>query len=109
MRIETSFVCVIAYIPKPIRLIMAWGSIVMGAALMVTPIPGGIVLLGAGILLLYCSSVTMRSRIYKKLLSMPRLHARIKPYLQNCDACSAVKNPGMCSCLNHSVKKRGTK
>ncbi len=76
---------------------------------MITPIPGGIILLGAGLLLLYCSSKSMRKRIDKKLLARPRLYARIKPFLQKCDACSADKTLKEFHPSCHSLKGRGTK
>lgn len=77
---------------------------------MITPIPGGLILLGAGLLLLYCSSVAMRKIINKKLSVRPRLYARMKPLLQKCGACSADKTLNKVfhpSC--HSPRRRETK
>jgi hypothetical protein len=101
--------CILAYIPKLIRLVFAWVLVTIGATLMITPFPGGIILLGAGLLLLYCSSGSMRKRIDKKLLARPRLYARIKPFLQKCDACSADKSRNVCRPSCHSLKGSGTK
>ena len=101
--------CILAYIPRLVRLVFAWVLVIIGAILMVTPIPGGIILLGTGFLLLYCSSEFMRKRMEKKLLARPRLYARIKPFLKKCDACFADKTRNVSHPFFHSVKERGTK
>jgi len=102
--------CMVAYIPKLIRLVFAGVLVTIGATLMITPIPGGIILVGAGLLLLYCTSESMRKHIDKKLSARPRLYARMKPLLQKCVACSADKTLNKVfhpSC--HSLKERETK
>jgi hypothetical protein len=99
----------VAYIPKLIRLVLAWVLLSIGAALMITPIPGGIILLGTGLLLLYCTSGSMRKRIDKKLSERPRLYARIRPLLQKCGACSADKTLKEFHPSCHSLNRRGTK
>jgi hypothetical protein len=101
--------CMLAYIPKLIRLVLAWVLVTAGATLMITPIPGGIILLGAGILLLYCTSVFMRKLIDKKLSERPRIYAPIKPFLQKCDACFPDKTLKVLHPSCHSLKGRGFK
>ncbi len=99
----------VAYIPKLIRLVLAWVLVTVGASLMLTPIPGGIILLSSGLFLLYCTSGGMRKRIKKKLLERPRLYARIKPFLQKCDGCFEDKTVKVFRPSCHSPEERKTK
>jgi hypothetical protein len=101
--------CMVALIPKLIRIVLAWLLLTIGAMLMIMPIPGGTILLGIGLLLLYCTSVSMRKRIDKKLSERPRLYLYIKPILRKCDACSVDKTLEVFHPSCHSVKGRGTK
>jgi hypothetical protein len=101
--------CMVALIPKPIRLLLAWLLLAIGAILMIMPIPGGTIVLSIGLLLLYCTSMTMRKHIDKKLSERPRIYGFLKPILRKCDACSVDKTLDVFHPSCHSVKGRGTK
>ncbi len=96
--------CKIAYIPKSIRLIFAWVLVAIGSIIMLTPIPGGILLSAPGLLLLYCTSKSMRKHIVKKLRTVPSIDAFLNPFLQKCDSCPMTKPLKECHYSCHLLK-----
>jgi len=80
--------CHLHCLPRPIRLVLAWALIAMGGSLFLTPLPGGIVLIAGGGLILHCTVPSLRGRIASLLKYYPRLSARIVPLLSACERCT---------------------
>lgn len=85
--------CFIRRVPRPARLLLAWLAIVTGLPLLLTPLPGGGILIAGGCLLLCCASPGLRSGVGKRLARYPRLARRLAPILAVCDACAKKASP----------------
>lgn len=75
-------------IPKWLRLLLAWILIGIGLPLFLTPFPGGFFLAAAGVMLLFCASPPLRSRLWKLTGRFPKLARRLKPMFSACEVCS---------------------
>ena len=74
-------------IPKWLRLLLAWILIGIGLPLFLTPLPGGFFLAAAGVMLLFCASPPLRSRLWKLTGRFPKLARRLKPMFSACEVC----------------------
>jgi hypothetical protein len=82
-----NLLCRLNRLPRFLRLAASGLLLTAGAPLLFTPFPGGIVLVAAGGMLLYCAYPPLRSRISRWLLRRPKTAARLAPFLAACDRC----------------------
>ncbi len=80
--------CFLRRIPKPVLFLAAWLSIGAGFPLFLTPLPGGVVLIGLGLFLFSCASPGLRAGIDRRLGRLPWLARHVGPLLARFDACS---------------------
>jgi hypothetical protein len=93
MGVGASPLCFLQRVPRTVRLLLAWLSIVIGLPLFLTPFPGGGILVAGGCLLLCCASPGLRSGVGKRLARYPRLARRLAPILAVCDDCAKRASP----------------
>jgi hypothetical protein len=84
--------CRLQHIPKRLRLVLAVVLTGFGSLLFIMPLPGGIVLVSAGLLMGYCSSATLRAGISRRLERFPQITAILKPFLAACDNCANAEH-----------------
>jgi hypothetical protein len=74
-------------VPKWMRLFLGWILIGIGLPLFITPIPGGFLLVTAGIILLLCASPGLRDRLWRRVAQHPWLSRRFEPLFKTCQVC----------------------
>jgi hypothetical protein len=104
--------CRLMQVPKWMRLLLGWILIGIGLLLFITPIPGGILFVTAGIMLLFCASPTLQNRFGRRVEQHPWLSRRFEPLFKTCHVCPkecpGFRRPGCYSRItdNGSVQNR---
>mgnify|MGYP006310905483 CR=1 FL=1 len=83
--------CRLQKLPRTVRAAAAWVLIIAGLPLFLTPFPGGIVMVSAGAMILFCAYPAVRLRISRLLLRGPKITARLAAVLAVCERCKAKR------------------
>jgi len=66
--------------PRLLRYVLGWLLLVPGFFVFITPVPGGIVMMTAGFLLLYSSSAAFRQIVLSLVSRFPKSKLRLQRY-----------------------------
>jgi hypothetical protein len=84
--------CWLQSVPKFIGLLAGWGLTGFGLILFITPLPGGLLMMLTGAMILCCKSPSLRAAILRRLAIFPGLHSRLKTLLNACDRCVQTRS-----------------
>ena len=86
-------ICRLDRIPRWIRRLLGAILSIFGVLLLLTPIPGGIVLSAFGGMLLLCASPSLRGRLLRLFEGAPRIRGRLETMFRGCQTCQDKCRP----------------